>query len=72
MTRKDYVVIAAALRRTKPTGYNRSLQWRNDCLAISDELAIDNERFDQQKFLDACGFDEVDAKLAVEQTGGVK
>ncbi len=54
MTRKDYVLIAAAIKAASAApGYPE----RNAFVAFSlaDALATDNPRFDRVRFLKACG-----------------
>jgi hypothetical protein len=54
MTRKDYILIADALRSEKPNdGWdpNKRVQWDLDCKAIAQALAGDNPRFDREHFL---------------------
>lgn len=64
MTRKDYVLIADAVRSTKPvsgpglsaaelTGQQAQYEWTAGVLA--GRLAVTNPRFDRQRFLTACG-----------------
>ena len=56
MTRKDYILIAAALNDAArwPTSVERrSLDMIADALA--DALARDNPRFDRERFLKAAG-----------------
>lgn len=70
MTRKDFVLIAAALlndaahlNRDERTSYQSMTdwekgaydQWNTQCLAIADVLRRTNERFDHGRFLTACG-----------------
>ena len=60
MTRKDYVLIAAALAAAGQTYSARLIaeardQWVEDCHALADALARDNARFDRERFLTACG-----------------
>jgi hypothetical protein len=64
MTRKDYVLLADALRRARRdnvpgqprmdlSNHNRGVDW---CArGIADTLAADNPRFDRQRFLRAAG-----------------
>ncbi len=58
MTRKDYVLIADALNAACPDTrrlvreYNG---WRVTVCALANALARDNARFDQERFLKACG-----------------
>lgn len=59
MTKKDYVLIAKALRgaRTalpseRPDAVQQS---EDDAHSIADALAQDNPRFDRDRFLAACG-----------------
>lgn len=58
MTRKDYVLLAAALRDAKPNGYGQHIgrinQWRKDCAAVCNALAQDNGAFDRARFITAC------------------
>lgn len=48
MNRKDYLAIANALLNTKAN--------RETCVAITEVYQRDNPNFDQQRFLQACGF----------------
>lgn len=62
MTKKDYILIAAALNRSKPESYlkgiihspNLERQWECDVEHIADVLQEDNPRFDRDKFIQAC------------------
>lgn len=47
MTRKDYVLIAAALREARTVAEAARL--------LADQLAQDNPRFDRERFLKAAG-----------------
>jgi hypothetical protein len=61
MTRKDYVLIAAALARpidafdTPLETHAASCAWAQACDNVADALAKDNSRFDRERFLTACG-----------------
>lgn len=59
MTRKDYVAIAAAIRREVEQWPEHGTHW-NMARAIADSVAAamkaDNPRFDRERFLSACGF----------------
>jgi hypothetical protein len=62
MTRKDYVLIAVALRDTLlidcPTEefLNGAIAARDSAvLRVADALGRDNPRFDRERFLKACG-----------------
>jgi len=62
MTRRDYILLASALSSVKPMpNYDTPQldQWENDCRAIASALGRENGRFDQQRFLRACGIDSV-------------
>lgn len=48
MSRRDYIAIAAALKDSDAS--------RVTCRAIADVCAADNQRFDERRFLVACGF----------------
>lgn len=58
MTRKDYVLIAAALadaklhRAVRPDAI---IQHSTDCNYLAAALSQDNPRFDRERFLKACG-----------------
>lgn len=61
MTRKDYVLIAQAIKETIPSrivteidaAFNRGAGWTAH--NIADALEKDNPRFDRERFLAACG-----------------
>lgn len=58
MTRKDYVLLAAALRRARPDSFSEEparVQFVTDCMNIATALANTNPRFDRERFLTACG-----------------
>jgi hypothetical protein len=54
MTRKDYQLIADALRRSHPEP-GICTQWMDAVLSICDALAQDNPRFNRERFLKAAG-----------------
>ena len=70
MTRKDYVLLAAALASVRPQASERpqsftvaldkalAVQHARGCEAIADALAAENARFDRARFLKACGIAE--------------
>jgi hypothetical protein len=57
MSRKDYVVIAEAIRRTREATDNVVAQATLSTLSITiaADLQADNARFDLDRFLRACG-----------------
>lgn len=65
MTRKDYELLAAAIKRATDTA-NKQEEYILQCAevagiqqaaqAIAKELHADNPRFDHARFLRACGF----------------
>jgi len=62
MTRKDYILIAAALRDCKPrekvgdfTDEMVGACFRDVCDYLANALARDNPRFDRERFLKAAG-----------------
>jgi len=62
MSRKDYILIAAALKFTKPEPLAGlpveqaiTNTWQNTVSAVASALARDNARFDASRFLAACG-----------------
>ena len=54
MTRKDYTLIALAIK-TQCAPHNDSDTVWQVANAISDSLALDNPRFDSFRFMQACG-----------------
>lgn len=60
MTRRHYVMLAAALAAACPVNrgtaedIGRRKQWEHDCITIANALTEDNRRFDHQRFIDAC------------------
>lgn len=63
MTRKDYILIAAAIRETLLTDPKTGIvppdreaaATHRAALRVADALAADNPRFDRAQFLKACG-----------------
>lgn len=55
MTRKDYELIAATIRRTTGEGPSPTVVQTIVSRAFADALAADNPRFDRARFLAACG-----------------
>lgn len=62
MTKKDYKLIAGALRSSRPliggTVYKRTQlakQWESDVVEIAKVLANANPRFNYDKFCKECG-----------------
>lgn len=57
MTAKDYTLIAARLRASRPEGAPapRLLGWTAAVEAVADALAVDNYRFDRARFFAAAG-----------------
>ncbi len=61
MTRKDYVLIAEALKNARPDPHGTTISrhrydgWHVSACALADALANDNPRFDRERFLKACG-----------------
>lgn len=63
MTRKDYVALAAAVRKVHDSygkNWNPNLfrAVRDVALSLADTLARDNPRFDRARFMRAAGFEE--------------
>lgn len=57
MTRKDYILIAAALKAARIATETDITVYALNATAhtVSDALALDNSRFDRIRFLKACG-----------------
>lgn len=60
MTRKDYELIAAALRETRETARKdlhpqAEAMWEKVCEDIAHHLHCDNPRFNDERFMAACG-----------------
>ena len=66
MTRKDYILIAGALKDCKPVydGTDEALfigkenTWYDICWNVSARLAVENPHFDRGWFLTACWVEE--------------
>lgn len=59
MSCKDYILIANALAHAMPeTSPVQYKQWENDCRAVANALRMDNGRFDEGRFLTACGIED--------------
>lgn len=67
MTRKDYELIAAAFKRTKPYlgGFSDSkldqaalYGFKMAANTLASDLAAANPRFNRERFLTACGVDD--------------
>jgi hypothetical protein len=66
MTKKDYVMIASALKCLSPIKYDDDLPgggysdahrtWKDCVTGIADAMAADNGRFDRARFYDACDY----------------
>ena len=55
MTRKDYIIIAKLMHTIKPKESGEELgAWRMIQAKMSDACMEDNERFDREKFRNAC------------------
>lgn len=57
MTRKDYELIAAAIKATKPPSHHQAADQQHEWTAstLADALGRDNPRFDRERFIKACG-----------------
>jgi hypothetical protein len=57
MTRKDYILIAAALKHARPVSDEPYIIAEHDRVAdyVSVALGTDNPRFNPERFLAACG-----------------
>lgn len=56
MCRKNYALLAAALRKARPdpTWLAETDQWHKDVQEIAIALKLDNSRFNEALFLKAC------------------
>ena len=60
MTKKDYIIIAEALKNAEPTETENDSgtavsAWVKSIIKVCQALGRQNPRFDGQKFLTACG-----------------
>lgn len=60
MTRRDYLLIAAALKRAEPQdgshhGDAAREQWAHTCAVVADSIRVNNAAFDVPLFLTNCG-----------------
>jgi len=66
MSRKDYTKLAQALKDSKPANINMLedsayvalKQWNITCENMAFMLAQNNPRFNREKFLTACGYND--------------
>jgi len=58
MTKKDYILLAEALRSSAPASKKNYSQWVAAVQSITRALATDNPRFNADKFIRACGVHE--------------
>ena len=61
MTRKDYIEFASMLHGCKPEGEGGAYAdqlWCTIVVQTSEIFAADNSRFDEDRFFDACGFQQ--------------
>lgn len=59
MTRKDYILIATALRNSRPAADSEAdAQWGMDVSGIALSLQQDNPLFDMRRFIQACGVED--------------
>lgn len=56
MTRKDYILLAQAIKVAVVNPDNDLRTTRAVAYAIANNLQLDNMRFDAEKFIKACGF----------------
>ena len=66
MTRKDFELIALNIRTTRPAfadaSFSERYRWDMLVRQMVEDLAMQNPRFDSQRFIKACGgFSEVAA-----------
>ena len=57
MTRKDFQLVADALKAAK--GLGTEVPFGELCQVMADFLSTTNERFDRRRFLTACGIEAV-------------
>lgn len=59
MTKKDYIVVAAALREQLPrrAWLNKWQQYEAVCSSLAAAFLKDNPRFDRERFMVACGIE---------------
>lgn len=57
MTRKDYILLADAMKRSTPIASDGEVAMRNwiwTCANLAQTLSQDNPRFDRSRFIAAC------------------
>lgn len=63
MSRKDYVIIAAALLKSK----SNTDAWQRTVCNVADALKEENPRFDSPRFFAACGTQDYRNRFTPEQ-----
>ena len=59
MTKKDYILIAGAIKRAwgkskELNGETSQIESMALLMSLSHDFSVDNQRFNEQKFIDAC------------------
>lgn len=55
MSKKDYELIAEAMRESEPKDELQRWHWADVCIILADKLKADNPRFNREQFLSECG-----------------
>jgi hypothetical protein len=55
MSKKDYILLAAALRESEPTYDEARPSWVATCNNVANALGRQRAQFDRARFLAACG-----------------
>lgn len=58
MTKKDYIVIAQALKETQGYRHMNKYLYGATCNNLAEHMKADNPRFDRMAFFKACGISD--------------